>query len=396
MAVSTDTHTSKGAGASPVSPTSPNTRFGMGAALTRNEDFDLLTGRGNYTDDVREQGTLHAYILRSPYAHATLSIIDISEAQKSPGVHAVYTGADFDDLKDLRCINFLPPPDGSPPAFRDIPPLCRSTVHHVGDAVAMVIADDLQKARDAAELIEVDYEALDAVVDTAKALDSDAPKVGQDSDSNLAYTHFLGDREATARQMGAATHVVEITITNNRLIANYLEPRACHASWDSNTETCTVTLGSQGVSGMRDRLSELTGTDKDKLRVITGDVGGGFGTKVFAYREYPLVMSASRKLGRPVRWNSDRSEHFVQDAHGRDNVTTAKMALDENGKFLAIEIDVIAAMGAYLHAYGPFIPFLGVTMATGLYDIPVMACTTNRCLSGCGPARGSLFDRTPG
>ena len=370
MAVSTDTPASKGAGVS------PNTRFGMGAALTRNEDFDLLTGRGSYTDDVREQGTLYAYILRSPYAHASFSIEETSEAKASPGVHAVYTAADFADLKDLRCVNFVPQPDGSPPAFRDIPPLCRSTVHHVGDAVAMVIADDLQKARDAAELIEIDYESLDAVVDTAKALDSDAPKAWHDSESNLAYSHFLGDSEATARQMEAAAHVVELTVTNNRLIANYMEPRACHASWDTKAETYTVTLGSQGVSGMRDRLSELTGTDTDRIRVITGDVGGGFGTKVFPYREYPLVMSASRKLGRPVRWNSDRSEHFVQDAHGRDNVTTAKMAVDENGKFLAIEVDVIAAMGAYLHAYGPFIPFLGVTMATGLYDIPVMACTT--------------------
>jgi len=356
---------------------SPHTRFGMGAALTRTEDFKFLTGRGSYTDDVREQGTLHAYILRSPYAHASFSIESTSEAKDSPGVHGVFTALDFADLKDLPCVNFITQADGSPPAFRDIPPLCQSTVHHVGDAVAMVVADDLQKARDAAELIEIDYESLDAVVDTGNALDEGAAKVAEHSESNLAYRHFIGEREATAAIMEAAAHVVEITVTNNRLIANYMEPRACHASWDSQAGTYTVTLGSQGVSRMRDWLSELTGTDKDKIRVITGDVGGGFGTKVFVYREYPLVMSASRKLGRPVRWNADRSEHFVQDAHGRDNVTTAKMALDENGKFLAIEVDVIAAMGAYLHAYAPFIPFLGVTMATGLYDIPVMACTTH-------------------
>ena len=352
------------------------TRFGMGASLTRNEDFKFLTGQGRYTDDVQEPGAVHAYFLRSYYAHAQFEIKDIEEAKSARGVHGVFIARDFPELQDLRCINFVKQPDGSPPDFRDIPPLCRDTVHHVGDAIAMVVADSPQLAKDAAELIDVEYTPLDAVVDTEQALSSDANCVAAEREDNLAYTHFIGEREQTDSIMQQAAHVVEIKITNNRLISNYMEPRACHAVWDKANDQFTVTVGSQGVYGVQAALNRLTGVDLEKIRVITGDVGGGFGTKVFTYREYPLVMLAARVLGRPVKWNSERSEHFLQDAHGRDNVTTARMAIDTEGRFQAIDVSVIAAMGAYLHAYGPYIPYLGVTMATGLYDIPVMACTT--------------------
>jgi len=186
-------------------------------------------------------------------------------------------------------------------------------------------------------------------------LASDAPLVASDREDNLAYTHFIGEREQTDSIMQQAAKVVEIKITNNRLISNYLEPRACHAVWDKASNKFTVTVGSQGVYGVQAALSRLTGVDVEQIRV------------------------------RPVKWNSERSEHFLQDAHGRDNVTTARMALDAEGRFQAIDISVIAAMGAYLHAYGPFIPYLGVTMATGLYDIPVMACTTYGVYSNTVP-----------
>ena len=364
---------------------SANTRFGMGAPLTRNEDFRLLTGGGNYTDDLRVEGTLEAYILRSAYAHAEFRIVDTEAAKSAPGVHAVYTAEDFSHIKDLRCSVYQQQADGSDPVFRDIPALCRDSVHHVGDAIAMVVADSLDQARDASELIEIEFDALDAITDTEAALASDAPLMSKQLESNLAYTEFLGDAEKTAALFSQAAHVVEIKVCNNRLVSNYMEPRACHAQWDSESDNYTVTVCSQGVYNIREKLSLLTGEDAEKIRVVTGDVGGGFGTKVFTYREYPLVMAASRMLGRPVRWNSDRTEHFTQDAHGRDNVTTARMAIDEQGKFLALEINLIAAMGAYLHAYGPFIPFLGISMATGLYDIPVVACTTKGVYSNTVP-----------
>ncbi len=354
----------------------PGRRFGIGASLTRNEDARLLTGKGCFTDDLQDEKTLHVCFLRSPYAHARFVIQDISEAKAAEGVHAVYTAADFPDLKDLRCINFVKQRDGSDPDFRDIPPLCRDSVHHVGDAIAMVVADSVLLARDALELIDVDYESLQAVVDTEGALADKAPTVAENRTDNIAYVHFLGEQDATQAALESAAHVVEIKVCNNRLISNYMEPRACHAVWDSESEQFTVTVGSQGVYGVRTALSQLTGVGIDDIRVKTGDVGGGFGTKVFTYREYPLVMLAARMLGRPVKWNSDRSEHFLQDAHGRDNVTTARMGIDADGRFQALEINVIAAMGAYLHAYGPYIPYLGVTMATGLYDIPLIACTT--------------------
>jgi len=371
---------------------STQTRFGMGASLTRNEDFKFLTGQGRYTDDVQEQGAVHVYFLRSYYAHAEFELKDVEEAQSAPGVLGVFTASDFPELKDLRCINFLKQPDGSPPDFRDIPPLCRNTVHHVGDAIAMVVAESPQLAKDAAELIDVEYKSLDAVADTEKALASDAALVASDRKDNLAYTHFIGEREQTDSIMQQAAHVVEIKITNNRLISNYMEPRACHAVWDKASDKFTVTVGTQGVYGVQAALSRLTGVDVEQIRVITGDVGGGFGTKVFTYREYPLVMLAARAVGRPVKWNSERSEHFLQDAHGRDNVTTARMAIDAEGRFQAIDISVIAAMGAYLHAYGPYIPYTVPTDAYRGAGRPEAAYVIERLVDKCAREMGLPVD----
>ncbi len=348
-------------------------KFGMGASLLRKEDNAFITGEGCYTDDKTDDDVLFGYVLRSPAAHARFKIEDTSEALTHPGVHAVLTADDIADLKPLANIVPIKQPDGSMNATRDIPILCADTVRHVGDAICFIVADSVAIAKDAAELIEIDFEILPAVVDTEKTLDEASVLVYDDGEKNLAFTHFMGDRKATDEAFNKAEHVSELKIINNRLVSNYMETRAVHAKWDNEAGRFEVTVGSQGVFGQRRVLASVLGLELEQIHVMTPDVGGGFGTKVFVYREYPLCMVAAKLLGRPIKWTSDRSEHFVSDAQGRDNVVTAKMAMDKNGKFLAIDVDLIAAMGAYLHAYGPFVPYLGITMTTGLYDIPIMA-----------------------
>lgn len=348
-------------------------KFGMGASVRRKEDDAFLTGKGCYTDDVMPAAGLFGYVLRSSYAHARFTLGDLDAARNADGVHLVLTAEDIPHIRPMPHTTDKKNADGSPIVNRDIPILCDGVVRHVGDAIAFVVADSLAAARDAAELIEIDFDMLPAVTDTARALNGDAVKVYDDAETNRAFTLFLGDEEKTRAAFEKAAHVTTLSLINNRLVSNYMEPRACLAEWEG--EAATLTVCSQGVHGVRNTMAKVMGINAEKLRVVTPDVGGGFGTKVFAYREYPLAMEAAKRLQRPVKWTSDRSEHFVADAHGRDNVVTAKMAMDADGRFLALEIEIIAAMGAYLHAYGPHIPWLGMTMSTGLYDIEAMAVT---------------------
>ncbi|MEM9329990.1 MAG: xanthine dehydrogenase family protein molybdopterin-binding subunit [Pseudomonadota bacterium] len=348
-------------------------KFGMGASVLRKEDNAFITGKGIYTDDKQSTGVLHGFVLRSPMAHASFQILDVQAAKAMPGVHDVLTARDVAALNPISCLAPVKQPDGTMSAKRDIPILCEDTVRHVGDALAFIVADSVAIARDAAELIDIDFDILPAVVDTKASLNPDSPKVYEDGDGNLAFTHFMGDRELTDEAFAKASHITEISVINNRLVSNYMETRACLAAWDKDQERYDVTVGSQGVFGQRRALAGIFGIQPEEIHVMTPDVGGGFGTKVFCYREYPLCMFAAKKLGQPVKWTSDRSEHFTSDAQGRDNVVTARMAMDQDGKFLAIDVDLIAAMGAYLHTFGPFIPYLGITMTTGLYDIPAMA-----------------------
>jgi carbon-monoxide dehydrogenase large subunit len=348
-------------------------KFGIGASLRRKEDNALITGKGSFTDDVHPDGTLHAFIVRSPYAHANFTINDVSAAAQAPGVHLVLTAADIARLKPLPTQTPVTQPDGSRSVNRDIPVLCDSVVRHVGDAVACIIAESVAQARDAAELVDIDWEPLDAAVETRDALEPGTPLVYPEAGSNLAFTGEMGDRKKTGELFAKAAKVSELTIVNNRLICNYMETRACLAQWVPEEDRWSLLVGSQGVHGMQSALAKVMGVGRDKIRVRTGDVGGGFGTKSFNYREYPLVLEAAKRLGRPVKWICERTEHFLADAHGRDNITKGRMAMDAEGRFLALEIDLVAAMGAYLHQYGPFIPMGGATMSTGVYDIPVTA-----------------------
>jgi carbon-monoxide dehydrogenase large subunit len=352
-------------------------KFGMGASLTRLEDDALMTGLGRFTDDHKLEDMVYAFVVRSPCAAGTFVINNTSDALASKGVHLVLTGKDLSDLNPLPCRSLFPQPNGKTITPREVPVLCEDTVRHVGDGVALIVADSIDQAKDAAELLDIEYDMGEAVVDMNAAMEADAPLVHADSDSNLAYFDFKGDREKTENAFSDASHISEIKIKNNRLVCNYLEPRSCLAHWDDQWNDgegrFDVVVCSQGVHSVRQTLCDVLNLETRQVHVTTRDVGGGFGTKVFVYREYPLVMEAAKRLGRPVKWTSDRTEHFLADAHGRDNLTTAKMAMDENGKFLAIKVDLTANMGAYLHCFGPFIPNLCSIMTTGVYDIPTMA-----------------------
>ena len=349
-------------------------RFGIGQAVPRVEDVRFVTGKGRYTDDVQPAGCTHAALLRSPHAHATFTLGDLARVRAMPGVLAVLTHADIARYGQLPCLAPAVNSDGSQMKLPPYPLLADRVVRHVGDAVAFVVAETLDGAKDAVEAIPVEWETASPAIGIEGAEARGAPLVWPDIAGNLAFDSDAGDAAATDAAFAKAARTVAITIVNNRLVTNYLEPRACLAEYDAATSSWTVTLGTQGSHGMRDQIAKaVLKVDPGRVRVITPDVGGGFGTKAFLFREYPLAAVAAEKTGRPVKWISDRTEHFLSDAQGRDHITTAKMALDADNRFLALRIDLKADMGAYLSGYAPFIPGLGNGVASGVYDIPAVA-----------------------
>ncbi|MTI45313.1 xanthine dehydrogenase, molybdenum binding subunit apoprotein [Roseibium hamelinense] len=351
-------------------------KFGIGAPLRRKEDASLITGTGRYTDDYQPEGCLHAYVLRSSMAHAKITLGDLEDAKAVPGVHLILTAADIPDLKPMPTRARMKQIDGSNHECPPQPVLCSDEVRYVGDAIAFIVADSVNIAKTAAELIEVDYDPLDVVTGIEEALKDGAPLVWPEFGTNKAFTLGHGDADKCAAAFERADKVISITVDNNRLVANYMETRGCVAEYDPETERYTFTAGTQGGHGMRDVIcKDILGIDPAHLRLITPEVGGGFGTKMFTYREYPLCLVAAKKLGKPVKWIGERTEHFITDAHGRDNVTTAELALDKDAKILGLKIDVLASMGAYLHQFGPFIPFVGTSMSSGLYDVPALYVT---------------------
>lgn len=348
-------------------------KFGLGASALRIEDEALVTGHGRYTDDLAPEGTLFAVLLRSPIAAGSFTINDVEAARSAPGVRLVLTHAEIADaLAPLPCRAAMKQEDGSPTVVPPRYALAKDEVHHVGDPVALIVADSLVEASDAAELIDVDWSSRASVSDAAAALEDGAPRVWPDRDSNLAFRFGQGDRDATEAAFAKADKVAKVELHNNRLVTNYMETRGALAEFDPASGRYTLTAGTQGGHGMRGILAEIMKTEEADIRVMTPDVGGGFGTKIFVYPEYPAVMLAAKLLGQPVKWVCGRSEAFMSDSQGRDNVTTAEVAMDADGKFLALRVDLKANMGGYLAQFGPYIPYVGTTMAPGVYDIPVM------------------------
>ncbi|HEY3643663.1 MAG TPA: molybdopterin cofactor-binding domain-containing protein, partial [Xanthobacteraceae bacterium] len=306
-------------------------KFGVGQAVRRLEDASLLRGAGRYVADHAPAGLLDAVVLRSPHPRARFAITDVAKARAMPGVALVLTGADTAKLGNLPCQGLIPDITIAVPPY---PVLPRDEVRHVGDAVAFVVADSPARAKDAAEAIAVDWEPLPHVIGAAAALAPGAPVVWPRHGS-LAFETSLGDAAATARAFARAARTVTLDLVNQRLAANYLDTRAVIAEFDPGTQRLTLTLGSQGSHAIRDILcNDVLGIATDRMRVVTPDVGGGFGSKLFCYREYALAAVAAQRLARPVRWIADRNEHFLADAQGRDNITRARLALDPDGHFL--------------------------------------------------------------
>ncbi len=346
-------------------------QFGLGQAVTRKEDARLVTGRGRFTDDLQPPDCAHAVFLRSPHAHARILGIDCSEARRMPGVLAVFTCADLDaaGLGPLPCVTLYENRDGSPMAAPERPVLARERVRFVGDPVVAIIAETAHAARDAAETVVIDYEPLPAVVETGRALEAGAAQIWPEAPGNLALDWETGDAAAVDRLFAAADRVVELTFVNNRIVVNPMETRACLAEYDAEAERLTLTVGSQGVHSMQRILAEMVlRIPKEKLRVVTRDVGGAFGMKIFVFPEYPVCLHAARMLGRPVRWVAERTESFIADTHGRDHLTTVSIAVDGDGRMTAIRASAIANLGAYLSQVGPFIPTeCGGYMYSGVY-----------------------------
>ena len=348
------------------------TEMKVGKPIKRVEDKRFLTGRGRYTDDLNRPGQTYAYIVRSPHAHAKINGINKASAESMPGVVAIFTGEDTAALGGIPCGWQIHNRDGSPMAEPKHPMLAEGKARHVGDPVALVIAETKEQARDAGEVLEVDYQELPATVGTGDALKDGAAVVHDDIGSNLCYDWIIGEEAEIDAEFAKAHHVTEIDIVNNRLVANPMEPRAAVGEYDEATGEYTLYTTSQNPHVIRLLMGAFVlSIPEHKLRVVAPDVGGGFGTKIYHYAEEALVTWASQQVRRPIKWTADRSEAFISDAQGRDHVSHAKVAMDAEGNFLAFKIKTTANMGAYLSTFAPCVPtYLYATLLAGVYKVP--------------------------
>ena len=348
------------------------TGTGIGASVRRFEDQRFLTGNGTYVDDISRPGQTYAHILRSPHAHARIVSIDTAAAAASPGVVAVFTGEDM-QVGGLPCGWQIHSQDGTPMHEPPHPALAQGKVRHVGDQVAVVIAESLEEARNAAELIEVAYDVLPAVMDL-KAAAAGGPLMHEDIGTNVCYDWGLGDEAAVDAALAASAHVTEIDITNNRLIPNAMEPRAAIAEYNAANSEYTLYTTTQNPHVIRLLLCAFVlALPEHKVRVIAPDVGGGFGSKIFLYAEETIITWASSRVGRPIKWTAERSESFVTDAHGRDHITHASIGMDADGRFTALKVETHANMGAYLSTFATSVPtYLYATLLAGVYTTPVI------------------------
>jgi aerobic carbon-monoxide dehydrogenase large subunit len=351
---------------------------GIGASVKRKEDIRFITGKGHYVDDINRPGQAYAYFIRSPHAHATIDKIDPSAALKSPGVVAVFTGADTVADKIGAHIPgwTVHSKDGSPMKVGAFPALAHGKALYVGDPVAVVIADSYPQAKDAAEKVVIDYGALPAVIDTASAAKPGQTQIHDYAPGNTVFNWHVGDKAATDAAFAQAAHVTTLDLVNNRTIPNAMEPRAALGEYDSGTDVQTLYTTSQNPHVARVVLSAFQGVaPENKLRVIAPDVGGGFGSKIFIYNEETVCIWAAKKIDRPVKWTAERTESFLADAHGRDHVSHAELALDANGKILAMRVHTIANLGAYPSTFWASVPtYLYGILLSGQYDIAAIYC----------------------
>jgi carbon-monoxide dehydrogenase large subunit len=371
-------------------------KFGIGQGVLREEDPRLLKGRGIFVNDVSLPNQAHALILRSPHAHADIRSIDTSAAAALPGIYAVYTGEDV--AADGLGVPGMPVkwvrPDGAPMKYRPQPPLAVGRVRYVGDPVAMVVAETLDAAKDAAEAIVMDYVPLPSVTDTARTVDVDAPVIWEDGPDNVSALYQAGDAAATDAAVSRAAHVTKRRFTISRVFAQYMEARGAVGVYDEREDRFTLHADVQYPHRVRQLLAEkIFRIPEQSIRVVARDVGGGFGTKGWQYPEHRLVLWAARKIGRPVKWSCERSEAVQADEHGRDNVTDAELAFDTEGKIVALRVRTLANIGAYLSAIRNLLAaYTNVGTLIGVYDIPaahVAVRTVHSNTNPTAPYRGA-------
>ncbi|HKX07878.1 MAG TPA: xanthine dehydrogenase family protein molybdopterin-binding subunit [Stellaceae bacterium] len=362
-------------------------QFGIGQPVPRSEDPKLLKGEGRYTDDISLPGQAYAVIVRSRVAHGILRSVDTAEARAMPGVLAVYTAADLKDYGTFKCVVTFPNRDGTPMKLPVWTALATDKVRYVGDAIACVVAETPAQAKDAAEAVIADIEALPAVTRAKDAAAAHAPRLYDEVPNNVCLDFHFGDAEKVKEAFGRAAHVTRVELVNNRLVVCAMEPRSAIASFDAAIGKWTLNVGCQGAFGLRNQIAnDILKVPKEKVRVLTGNVGGSFGMKAMAYPEYTCLFHAARALGRPVKWTDERSESFLSDTHGRDHEVVAELALDAEGLFLAIRVQSFGNMGAHLATVAPLMPTMNVTKnMVSLYRTPLIEVSTECVLTNTVP-----------
>lgn len=360
----------------------PSLKFGIGQPVPRQEDPVLLTGQGKYTDDISKPGQLYAYVVRSPYAHGVINGIDASAALDMPGVKAVYTAADLKAYGPMGCAMPMKSRDGSPLINIERMPLAEDRVRFVGDPVAVVVAETKAQAKDAAEAVFLDIESLPSVTEASQA--HDGPQLYDHVPNNLVLDFHFGDEAKVAAAFAGAAHVTKLALRNNRLVVCPMEPRSAIGEWIDGRHV--LTLGSQGVFGLRNQMASIMKVKNEELRILTHNVGGSFGMKASAYPEYAVLLHAARELGHPVKWTDERTGSFQSDAHGRDHEVEAELALDAEGHFLAVRLTSYANMGGYLSTVAPLMGTANFTKnIQSNYAVPLIEVNTKSYLTNTTP-----------
>jgi len=364
-----------------------NARQGfIGQSVVRREDTRFLTGVGQYTDDITLPQQSHGVFLRSPHAHARITSLDTTAAAAAPGVLGIFTGEHFKDIGGLPCGWLINNIDGSPMKEPKHPVLAFGKVRYVGDRVALIVAETLEQAKAARDLIEVGYDVLPAVIDIGNITGTGAA-VHDEAPDNRCYQWQIGDKDGTDAAFTNAAHVTTLTFRNNRLAPNAIEPRAANASWNASDDSYTLYVANQNPHVERLLMCAFVlGIPEHKMRVVAPDVGGGFGSKIFLYGEETAMVWASKQVRRPIKWVAERSEAFLSDAHGRDHLTTAELALDSQGTFLGFRVNTTANMGAYLSTFASAVPtILYATLLAGQYKTPKISCTVTSVFTNTSP-----------
>ena len=350
-------------------------KFGIGQPVLRDEDVRFISGKGLYTADISLENQTYMYVLRSNVSNGIIKNIDIEDALNASGVINIFLGKDLREsgIKDMPTNFMAKNKDDTEMVTPERSAIAIDKVRHVGDPIAIIIAESIEQAKNASELIFADIEEIASVTSCSEAIKDDSPQVWENTKNNLCFDWEMGEQNKVEDAFKNADSIVEIELINNRIVPNSMETRGAIANYNKENNKYELRCSSQGVHSLRDRISHILNIEPKELRVITTDVGGGFGMKIFNYPEYICSLFASKKVGRPVKWISERSEAFLSDTHGRDHVTKAKLALDKDGVFLGIKIDTIANMGAYLSNFAIFIPTLaGTAMLAGCYKTPAI------------------------